>query len=231
MSTVRQLSLKLLPESGEADSDIDHLAKMDSWVISTLNEIAIAYDWDCLLTKETITTVVSQAEYSLSVAAADIKKVRIPVDDLPLDIVDEDDLEGYNLEEEGTLLCVYRSGYDTATKQDKIKFFMVPSAIQDVEFTEKLRIDEEVYTSDDEVPFPTDFNELIKTGVKWKIADSKLKFQMVGFYKKMFDDMLEQKKGSAMSLGTRLVRQVSDLPRRKWQWGLRRDPAHYRNDI
>jgi len=234
MSTVRQISMKLLPESGAADSDDEHLAVLDGWVIGTLVEIAEAWDWDCLKRKETITTVPSQAEYSLAIEAARIVFARIPENDIVLDLVDEQDLKncGYNLELEGTLMAIYYSGYDTATKQDKIKFYYIPSTAEDVEIEERLRIDEETLTADSEIPFPPDFNELIKLGVRRFIADYRLKFQSMRDYTQRFQAMLEEKKSNkSFQLGERLIRGVSDIPQRTNTPGLRRDPAHYRNDI
>lgn len=230
--TIRDFSVLLIPESGPSDQDDDHLALIDKWVIGSIIDICTEWNWDALRTSEQITSVAAQAEYSLQATGSNIISVRTPVDERQIDPTTEEELirYGYDLEQQNdTTLYYYPSGYDTATKKNKIKFYPVPSTNTIVyEVEEKKRLDGLVAASD--CPLPVEFNELIMAGARIRIFQHNLKYQMMIYWDAKYREKLQMLKGTqSRNLDSRIIRRVSDIDDYR-PIGPRLDPAHYRNE-
>lgn len=135
--TVAELTTVMLREWSEAADDTDKLSLMRTFIQNSIDEFASLVDYRVLKSVQTITTVASQAEYTLNVNVRHILAMRITSSNQPIEQVTAQQvlMSTNNLSETGTPSHWYYSASGISSNQQalKIKFYRVPDAIYSIE--------------------------------------------------------------------------------------------------
>src|SRR5262245_13015036 len=103
MATVNALALDLIREAGESTDQASFVTEVELRINETLDEIAVATNWNHFHTRSTIPTVIGQAQYNLPSGAREIIQLRYLDDGTPIPLltVQEAARRGIKLEDSG----------------------------------------------------------------------------------------------------------------------------------
>lgn len=153
-----------MTELGEDTSNSTLVTQFEGWVQRVYDEVGTVTRWRWLKTIETINTVASTEEYSLSVDVYAIRSMRIDPTDEPITYRQRESLVngGYDLDVTGKPVHWYFSGWDAATDKNTIKLWPIPDAVYNIEVEEDQNVTS--LATGDNIPAPRDVISVIELG-------------------------------------------------------------------
>jgi hypothetical protein len=155
-----------MTEMGEDTSNSSLVTQFEAWTQRVYEEVSRYAIWKFSRQSEDLTTVASQAEYSIDINAMAITAARIDPDDDPIDFKSKEEMikKGFDMEETGEPRFWYHAGFDQTTGKNKIGLWPIPSSIMTIElvqFGQPIAL-----ATGDNIPLPQEFMSVVHSGVK-----------------------------------------------------------------
>lgn len=188
MATVNSIAVALMDEFGEDSSNATLVTTYERWVDEVYQEIGSQTRYVFLQGSEPLSTVASQASYTLDVEASSVQVIRRTDDDYELDYMSIEDqvARGYDLEETGEPELYRYDGLTDDAGDQKVTIILhpIPDAVYPLEVHWHRQV-KSLGTSD-HVPLPFEFLHVLKAGVRANHYALEEDFENAGYWDRRF---------------------------------------------
>jgi hypothetical protein len=233
MPTVNALATGLLLEAGEATDDPGLVTLTEGFVISALDEIAIATNWNSFKTRSTFNTEIDEDRYRLPAGGREIIQLRYTDNGQPIRLltVQEAARRSYKLEDPGRACEWLEDGTfvdtDAGTVLYQFRLAPVPNAVLEIEVEYYYHPSGVVSAST--LPVQDQFLTAVKDRTRGYLLERQNKYQAATLRQRSFEKNLATLvKQETRKVAAETMMKNTIIPRNRIGRPIF-DPGHYRN--